>query len=526
MLQEIYEKICAGEDLRANLIELKRQLKGTADGSADEKADGTDRAALFRGICGGNFDVIMKCLVDPDPKVRKNAADILGILKVQEAMDVLMDAYREEETRYIRPDYVEALAALDCSDCLAEFHRRLDELMAYDAPESEKKHVRAETTALRELLLAKEGFKKHTFTGYGRTHEVLLTTLPAFRDLLAADLPFRQIAEEDRSSGGIRKAPSPAENARPDGVTLSVSEMNIVLDCRYWQEMLFPLHADPELPADADRIAAALVHSDLRTILLEDHRGAPPFYFRLGVTGPLDREAKSLLAKRAGQRIEEVFEGELLNSASHYEAEIRLAADRGGGITPYLKLFTIPDDRFRYRRYHVAAGMRPFVAAGLIGLAKPYLKDHAQILDPFCGVGTLLIERCFAGPVRSAYGIDLFGEAVEKARRNTRIAGMPVHYINRDFFDFTHDYRFDEILTDLPDPVGDRAETDAFYSAFLEKSAGLLAERGRIFCYTAETGMLKKHLRLSGRFRLLAEFPILDRSGTGFLILERKNEKE
>ncbi len=533
MLQEIYDKICSGEDLRANLIELKRRLREKAgeneggkadkseDGKAGKNAGAVSNADHFREICGENYDVIMKCLVDPDPKVRKNAADILGILKVQEAADVLMDAYRVEETLYVRPDYVTAMAALDCPEYLEEFHSRLDELTAYDAPENEKKHVQAEIAALRKLILKKEGIRKHTFTGYERTNEVVLTTLPAFCEMLAADLPFKK-------------------SLRPDGVAVTVGEMNIVLENRYWQEMLFLLHLSAEYQADggetyakafagdlsfadAGRTAAALYASDLMTILSENHRGGPPFYFRVGITGAVSREEKSLLTKQISREIEETFGGDLVNSASHYEAEIRLAVNGEGRITPYLKLFTIPDNRFRYRRYHVSAGMKPFVAAGLIGLAKPYLKDHAQILDPFCGVGTLIIERRLAGPVRSAYGIDTFGEAIEKARRNAQAAGLTVNYINRDFFDFTHDYLFDEIITDLPNPVGDREETDAFYSAFLEKSAGLLSERGRIFCYTPETGMLKKHLRLAGRFRLLAEFPILKRSGTSLFVLERKN---
>ncbi len=509
MIQEIYARILAGEDLRASLIELKRQLKEKDSGA--QRGSGAQNAALFCEICGGNYDPVMKCLADPDPKVRKNAADVLGILRVQEAADVLMDAYRVEDTLYVRPDYVNALASLDCSEYLDEFRVRLDELTAYDAPEDEKKHVQAEISALRELLLSKEGLKKHTFTGYSRTNSVILTTIPAFRELLAGDLPFKK-------------------RMRPDGVELSVSDMNVVLECRYWNEMLFPAACSggeeflKGLFAEAEEIAGELSGSDLMDILTENHRGAPPFYFRVGVTGAMTREEKSLLAKRAAQAIESDFAGKLINSASHYEAEIRLAADREGRITPYLKLFTIPDDRFRYRRYHVAAGMKPFVAAGLIGLAKPYLKDHAQILDPFCGAGTLLIERRFAGPVRSAYGIDTFGEAIEKARRNAQIAGVPVNYINRDFFDFTHDYLFDEIITDLPNPVGDREETDAFYGAFLEKSTELLTERGRIFCYTGETGMLKKHLRLNGGYRMLAEFPIMERSKTSLFILEKKKE--
>ncbi len=473
-MRELYEKICAGEEVRANLIALKRQLK-----------EEENRAAL-RQACGGNYDWLMKCLVDPDAKARKNAADLLGFLKVQEAVDVLMDAYEAEETRFVRADYVRALATLDCGACLDSLHKRLTDLEAYDAPADERKHVREEIAALRELFLEKEGLTKHRFTGQNRENSVVLTTLPAFVELLVRDLPFRLQRLEN-------------------GVAGTVSDMDVVLACRYWQEMLFVLD------------------HNLLQIVRENHRGAPPFYFRVGVTGPLDRAARSALAKQAAAALEEKFPGALINSPSHYEIEIRLAADRAGQITPYLKLYTIPDNRFRYRRYHVAAGMKPGMAAGLIGLVKPYLKDHAQVLDPFCGVGTLLIERQYAGSVRSAYGIDTFGEAIDKARRNAQIAGMPIHYIHRDFFDFTHDYLFDEIITDLPTEIGDRAQTDAFYADFLAKSADLLSPEGRIFCYTGETGLLKKRLRLSGRYRVIVQVPILERSGTALFALERKD---
>ena len=37
------------------------------------------------------------------------------------------------------------------------------------------------------------------------------------------------------------------------------------------------------------------------------------------------------------------------------------------------------------------------------------LKENAQILDPFCGVGTMLIERDIRVPAREKYGIDIFG---------------------------------------------------------------------------------------------------------------------
>ena len=57
-------------------------------------------------------------------------------------------------------------------------------------------------------------------------------------------------------------------------------------------------------------------------------------------------------------------------------------------------------------------------------------------------------ERSYFSHAKSSYGTDIYGEAVLKARANAKIAGMPIHFINRDFMEFKHEYLFDEIITD------------------------------------------------------------------------------
>lgn len=490
MLKKIYEEICAGKDVRANLIELKMQLKSEKNQTE------------FRRICGKNYDVIMKCLVHEDAKVRKNAVSILGLLRVQEAVDVLMDAYLEEDKLFVRSEYVTALANLDCEPYLDEFHKRLEELTAYDAPENEKKHVQAEIHALQELILGKEGLKKHSFRGYDRANEVILTTLPAFRDALAEEISSKKVLLKS-------------------GVRTVVGDMREILQNRLWQEMLFVLNCGKKIAADPQTLAEELKNSDLMAILSENHSGTAPFYFRVGISGAMPMEQRSEFAKKVSLSIEGAFGRELLNSTSHYEVEIRLIQNREGSFMPCLKLFTIPDRRFYYRRYHVAASMKPVLAAGILALAKPYLREHAQVLDPFCGVGTLLIERRFLSPVRNAYGIDTFGEAIEKARANTKLAGMQANYINRSFFDFEHDYEFDEIITDMPAGNLGKEELDRIYRRFFEKSAGLLSDKGRIILYSKEMGLVKKYLRLKNNFRLLKEFCIAEKSGAYLFVLEK-----
>ncbi len=267
VLREIYENICAGRNLRANLIELKKMLKEESGQHA------------FREICGGNYDRIMKCLADDDPKVRKNAAAILGVLRVPESTDVLMDAYEAEDTLFVRPEYLYALSELDCGMYLPDFHRRLEKLCAYDAPENEKKHVREEIAALRELILKKEGLQKHTFSGFYRSNPVILTTLPAFRDALAAELPF-------------------PKKLLKGGVSTTVGDMNLVLTSRLWQEMLFVLQCEKGVPARPEVIARVIKESDLSVILAENHQGSAPFYFRVGIFGAMPREEQSGFAKK------------------------------------------------------------------------------------------------------------------------------------------------------------------------------------------------------------------------------------
>ena len=164
-LRKLYDNICAGRELRPSLIELKMQLKAE------------DNRRQFGAVCGGNYDPVMKCLADEDPKVRKNAAAVLGLLKLQESVDVLMDAYLAEDQLFVRPEYVKAMAGMDCGDYLDDFRERLEELSACDAPENEKKHIRAEMHELQELLLAKGGWKKHAFTAVSYTHLTLPTIL-------------------------------------------------------------------------------------------------------------------------------------------------------------------------------------------------------------------------------------------------------------------------------------------------------------------------------------------------------------
>ena len=178
-----------------------------------------------------------------------------------------------------------------------------------------------------------------------------------------------------------------------------------------------------------------------------------------------------------------------------------------------MRLCSIQDNRFAYRKNVLPTSMHPSQAALIVSLAKPYLKETAQIMDPFCGVGTLLIERAHLVPAREIYATDTYGDAITMGRENAAFAKTRINFIHRDFFDFRHDYKFDELITDMP--VRNRqtkAEMELFYERFFDKAAEHLVSGGIIVMYSNEIGFVKKQIRLRVEYRLLQETCILDKN--------------
>jgi 23S rRNA G2445 N2-methylase RlmL len=135
---------------------------------------------------------------------------------------------------------------------------------------------------------------------------------------------------------------------------------------------------------------------------------------------------------------------------------------------------------------------------------KEYIKPESWIIDPFCGTGTLLLERALKMPSREYYGIDTYGEAIKEARINAEAAGVKVNFINRNFFDFTSDYPFQEIIAEFPDLFGkEPKEKNSFYESFFRKAIEIADEGAIMFLVSEEENLIKKHIRLSSNLKLI-----------------------
>lgn len=488
MVKEQYESLKTGENLRKDLIALKQELK-----SAEGKQE------LLK-LLQGDYSLLLGLLRHAEPKVRGNAAVVLGRLSLDEFAAPLYQAYQEEEKLFIKSNYLSALASMDCSRFHPQLAQRLKELERYQPPEEEEKHIREELKALRTLLHTSQRHQRHRFQGYDGTYEVILTTGKLHQEVTA-----RQVKH---GKATVLKS----------GVRVVTSDIRQILEIRTYRELLFSLD-EKKLEPDPKLAAKALAASNLLDLLEQAHNSKGSFYFRLGIQSRMPLDKRSDFAKKCAFALEQETGRRLYNSTSGYEVEIRLIEGREGAFLPLVKLFTFEKDRFAYRKHTVATSIRPEQAALAAHLASPYLEKWAHVLDPFCGVGTMLIERDRVCRARVLYGVDMFGEAIDGAWENTRLAGKEANYIQRDFFTFSHEYQFEEIFTNMPDRgQKSREEHDLFYGRFFKKASEVLTENGRMVLYSNEKNFIKKQLRLNRDFTLLQEYS-MDEKGNYFLFI-------
>ena len=490
-MKQLLEDFFAGNNIRASLSGLRALIKD--DGQLKQ----------LRGKLEGRMDEVVKCLDSDDAKTRKNAVLLLGDLQYEDAKEQIYDAYLKEQTLFVKESYLTALSKMDVGTIVYDLRDRLDELTAQEVTGENQKHVAQEIRAIRKILIKYEGITNHTFAAYKKNTQVVLTCNRNHRELVK------------KLVGGDAKI-------HPLGVEVTSENLEELLKVRCFRELLFPLATKGFFPAEPAKAADAILEAGIVKLLESLHREKAPFYYRIECKSPMELDKRSDFVRKIADILDKKSNGKLINSTGDYEVEIRLVANKEGSFWAGLRLSTIKDSRFNYRKNVISASIHPSTAALIMELAKPYLMEHAQILDPFCGVGTMLIERNYAVNARQMYGIDIYGDAIIKARENTDITGMRVNYIHRDFFDFKHDYKFDEIVTNMPvRGKKTKEEMAKLYQDFFVKADSLLTDKGIIVMYTNEIGYVKKNLRINNKYKLLQETLILSKGDYYSLIIGR-----
>lgn len=494
-MENIIKELKENQNIRTNLSDLRQNLK---KGTEEERK-------TCKALVEANEAMFLEFLHSEDAKTRKNAVLLFGDLAYQKAADALYEAYQAENTLFVRASYLEALSTLDVEEKLEGFKECLARLTAEEPLPENKKHVEEEIRALRKLVISYEGITQHTADFSGKNVSVLLLTNRSQRETIRRTI-----------SCGVAEI-------HPLGVLVKTDKLAELMRLRTYREMVFPLQIKGFLPVNSTECAKEIWQSNIMELLNSLHKEEGSYYFRIECKSTMPLDERSVFTKRLASELESLSKGALINSTSDYEVELRLIANKEGEFFPCLRLSTIKNQRFAYRKNAIAASIHPSTAALIMELSAPYLKENAQIMDPFCGVGTMLIERGERVPAREMYGTDIFGEAIMYARENTALAGKKVNYIHRDFMDFKHEYKFDEIVTNMPlRGKKTKQEMDDFYRDFFEKAKEILAKEAVIVMYTNELGFVKKHLRLQKRYSLLQETCLQAKNDFYLLILGYK----
>lgn len=498
MVKKLFDKIVENEEVRQNLSKLRQELK-----IEENKKKLID-------LINGKYDTFIQLLNHEDAKTRKNVALLMGDLACKEFLEPLYEAYEKEKQLFIRSSYLQAIKQFDYRAYIQKFKDKMTELSQIELNDDNKKHITEELRALSDLIVTLEGVKMHSFIGYHEPSDLMILTNRRHMDVTLEQL--KEIIRLDTSKAKCMNA----------GIRIPADCLDKILPIRTYQDILFLVKGMKTCEMNPAAAAETIVSSNLMDFLTARHKGKAPFYFRVELKNKMALDKKSAFTKKLAMEIEKRSNRTFINTTSQYEFEIRLIENKEGTCNVLVKLYTIPDERFTYRKEVMPTSIKPTNAALLVSLAREYMIDDARVLDPFCGVGTMLIERQKKVPANTSYGIDINPAAIEKARINTDAAGQIAHYINKNYFDFTHEYLFDEIFTNMPFAIGHTTESEIYdiYERFFQASITHLEKNGTIIMYTHNKEYVHKFAS-KNQYKMLKELEVNVKEGTYLCVLQR-----
>ena len=149
-----------------------------------------------------------------------------------------------------------------------------------------------------------------------------------------------------------------------------------------------------------------------------------------------------------------------------------------------------------YKKAHIAASLRPSVAASMVWLTEPQATDI--FLDPMCGAGTLVVERGIIEHHTLLLGGDADSAALQAAAQNIGPKHKPRQLVK---WDAGHlplpSGSVDKVATNLPfgKKVGSQHDNVSLYRAFFREVDRVLRPNGLAVVLSSETELIKTTLR-------------------------------
>ncbi|GCD08875.1 HEAT repeat domain-containing protein [Clostridium tagluense] len=489
----LWSKIITEEDPRAILSVMRDILK-------KEKPKG-----MFKRTIGNSKEKLSALLSHPDPKVRKNVCGVIGELGDPAYLEALYNAYNSEDKLFVRYSYV--LAIGNCGSILdAEKLKKMfeDVVMNEKACREDNslittnKHINEEKLALTRAIDKLSPPIRHEFKGFKEFENAV----PMILTVMNYQYQHTLKELEEKSIDG---------RLVDDGILIYENDIDQVYTCRTFYELLFPLDECEELQFDYKVIAAAIIDANVVDFLNQCHEcdSNSPFWYRVEFKTMDASRERSEFVKNLSRELDEISCGGLKNSPSSYEVEIRIV-ERNNLCSVFIKLYSFADNRFDYRKNEIATSINPVTAAIVVKSIEKWLKPSARVIDPFCGTGTMLIERAKLAVVESLTGVDIYRTAISAATVNSKLANVNIDLIDEDILDFSTTYLFDELITNMPfdNKSATHNKYAELYSEFAKKIPSLVVSGGMAFVYTIEKQLFREVLVDNEELELLQEIKI------------------
>ena len=218
---------------------------------------------------------------------------------------------------------------------------------------------------------------------------------------------------------------------------------------------------------------------------------------------------RSEFVKNLSRKLDELSSGDLRNSPSSYEVEIRIV-EINNLCSVFVKLYSFADNRFNYRKNDLATSINPVTAAIVLKSIEKWLTPNSTVIDPFCGAGTMLIERAKIKQFNDLTGIDIFREAITASTINSKLANIPIELIADDILEYMPYDLYDELITNMPfdNKSATHNKYSDLYNEFVNKIPTLVKSNGMAFVYTIEKQLFREVLMNNDELELIQEIKI------------------
>lgn len=200
-----------------------------------------------------------------------------------------------------------------------------------------------------------------------------------------------------------------------------------------------------------------------------------------------ERAVEKAFKKRLGSRWYTVEEGE----------DVEIWANLVG--LDFICGLRLSDASMRHRGYkkaHIAASLRPSVAASMVWLTDPQATD--VFLDPMCGAGTMLVERGVIARHALLLGGDVDDGALQATAQNVGPRHKPRQFMKWDAGRLPlASGSVDKIASNLPfgKQIGGHQKNLSLYRAVFREVDRVLGAKGSAVVLSNETQLIKNTLR-------------------------------